>query len=255
MLNRIIEVALKAGEIIINAHCENSDVSVKPGDANFVTVYDLKVQKFIKDSFKEIIPSAHFIGEEEEAVYTTDAEYTVIADPIDGTTNFIKGFNHSCVSIALLKKGMPIIGCVYNPYTKEMFYAKKGEGAFLNGKKISVSKNGLENALVGFGTSPYYAEFYNKTFETIDKIFPIIADIRRVGSAALDICYVASGRTELYFEYLLSPWDYAAASLILTEAGGVITTDNYSEISYNRPNSIIAATNKALDDFKKVMEK
>ena len=144
----------------------------------------------------------------------------LIVDPIDGTTNFIKDYHTSCISVGIINDGIKAAGVVYNPYLNEMYYAIKGEGAFLNDKRIHVSDEPLSNGIVLFGTSPYYEELNEKSFEMAFDYFKKALDIRRSGSAAIDLCSIAAGRAEVYFELRLSPWDYAAASLILTEAGG-----------------------------------
>lgn len=252
MYDKIIDIIHQAGEFILSAKCEKSDVSSKEGEANFVTVYDLKVQNFLKENILKVLPNASFLAEEDEEDTYTLSELTVIIDPIDGTTNFIKGYNHSCISVGILQDSKPVFGCVYNPYTNETFTAHAGKGAYLNNKKIKVSENGLDNALISFGTSPYYADLFQKTMDTLNVVFKTVADVRRSGSAALDLCYVAAGRTELYFEYLLSPWDFAAAALIVKEAGGAIVTDSYHEIVFNKKIPIIAGTNQAIKDFRKL---
>lgn len=253
MNDKIIDIIHRAGDIVLSAKCEQNDISSKVGEANFVTVYDLKVQNFLKENILKILPDATFLAEEDETEKYILSNLTVVIDPIDGTTNFIKGYNHSCISVGILQDGIPMSGYVYNPYTNETFTAEIGKGAYLNGKRIHISDCGLDNALISFGTSPYYAELYRKTMNTIDKIFAKIADIRRSGSAALDLCYVAAGRTELYFEYLLSPWDFAAGALIVKEAGGIIVTDSFDEISFDKKSPIIAGSKKAVEDFKNLI--
>lgn len=254
MTDKIIEVIREAGKIVLNAKCDMNDISEKDGDANYVTKYDIAVQEFLKENILKIVPNATFFAEEDEESEQKFSTLTIVADPIDGTTNFIRGYNHSCISVAILKDRIPVFGCVYNPYLDEIFTAKLGEGAYLNGKRIKVSGQGMKNALVSFGTSPYYRGLPEKTFSIIQDIFPTVADLRRSGSAALDICYVAAGRTELYFELLLSPWDFAAGSLILQEAGGVIKTFDGSDISFDKKYPIIAATPKAYNEFIKMIK-
>ncbi|MCQ2466894.1 MAG: inositol monophosphatase [Clostridia bacterium] len=215
-------------------------MDAKTGSANFVTTYDKKVQDFLKEELLKSIPNSVFVGEEGDDKNYSLSGNCFIVDPIDGTTNFIKDYHISCVSIALLVDGDPYIGVVYNPYLDEMFYAKKGEGAFLNGKKISVSNQPLSNGLVLFGSSPYNEELHEKSFKVAYDYFKQALDIRRSGSAALDLCSIASGRAELYFELILSPWDYSAGYLIVREAGGVVTTFEGSEVTFNKPCSILA---------------
>ena len=168
------------------------------------------------------------------------AKHAFIVDPIDGTTNFIKDYHASAISIALLDEGQVVIGVVYNPYLDEMFWAERGMGAFCNGERIHVSDQPLENGLVLFGASPYDKQLWKRSFELAYAYFEKALDIRRSGSAALDLCSIAAGRAEVYFELQLSPWDYAAGSLIVEEAGGVVTGIDGEPIQFERPSSILA---------------
>lgn len=248
-MEKIIEIAKKAGQIIVNAHCNKNDIDVKPGDANFVTYYDIEVQKFLKNELLALYPNARFIGEESGEDEFSGGELIIVVDPIDGTTNFIRNTNHSCVSIGILKDKKPYIGVVYDPFKKELFTAKKGCGAYLNGRPIHVSENGLKNSLVGFGTCPYYTDLRKKTMVLVSKLLDDCGDVRRQGSAALDLCYVASGRFDIFFEYKLSLWDFCAGGLIVTEAGGIICGDSEKELEYNGASAIFAANPKAYEEF------
>ena len=226
MLEQIIEVARYCGGIILNADRSNIEISDKAGKANFVTEYDCKVQKIAQEKLEAILPEAGFLGEEEGSKVDTSKEYVFIVDPIDGTTNFIKDYKVSCISIGLVKNGERYLGVVYNPYLDEMFYGVKGEGAYLNGKRIHVSSEDLSNGIVLFGSAPYNTELAKASFDLAYEYFTKALDIRRSGSAALDLCSLAAGRAELYFEMILSPWDFAAGALILEEAGGIVTKIN-----------------------------
>ena len=226
MLEQIIEVARYCGGIILNADRSNIGISDKAGKANFVTEYDCKVQKIAQEKLEAILPEAGFLGEEEDSKVDTSKEYVFIVDPIDGTTNFIKDYKVSCISIGLVKNGERYLGVVYNPYLDEMFYGVKGEGAYLNGKRIHVSSEDLSNGIVLFGSAPYNTELAKASFDLAYEYFTKALDIRRSGSAALDLCSLAAGRAELYFEMILSPWDFAAGALILEEAGGIVTKIN-----------------------------
>ena len=225
----ILSVIRECGGILRGAHeieSQSEAVTVKPGAANFVTVYDVGVQRKLIARLGELFPGASFFAEEQD---NTGARfrntYCFIIDPIDGTTNFIHDYKFSAISVALYYDASPVFGAVYDPYLDEMFYASAGGGAFMNGKPIRVSDRPLEKALVLFGTSPYDRETYAfSTFERVRNVFLHCADVRRSGSAALDVCYVACGRADAYFEDTLSPWDFAAGLLILTEAGGKMTS-------------------------------
>ena len=194
----------------------------KEGSSNFVTAYDVKIQNFLKESLSELIPEACFFAEEDgESRRAIGEGYTFIIDPIDGTTNFMCGYNTSAVSVGLLRDGEPVFGAIYDPYRDEYFSAVRGQGATCNGAPIHVSKRPASRGLVAVGTAPYHKDTLADTvFAMTGDLFRLFADVRRSGSAALDICHVACGRTEAFCEPLLSPWDFAAGLLILTEAGG-----------------------------------
>lgn len=224
LLEQICSVARECGDIIKNADRSEIGIRDKAGKANFVTEYDCMVQRIAQEKLEKILPEADFLGEEEESKVDETKEYIFVVDPIDGTTNFIKDYHMSCISIGLIKNGERYLGVVYNPYLDELFYAIKGQGAFLNGKQIHVSNEELSNGIVLFGSSPYNTELAKASFDLVYDYFTKALDIRRSGSAALDLCSVAAGRAELYFEMILSPWDFAAGALIVEEAGGIVTT-------------------------------
>jgi myo-inositol-1(or 4)-monophosphatase len=253
--NGILKYITEAGKIIAKPLAnENDSIYSKAGTANFVTEYDLKIQSFLITKLSLLLPEAHFLSEEDTQnnYHYANNGYTFVIDPLDGTTNFIHGYRHSSVSVGLLHDGEPIYGAVYNPYTDEIFYAEKSFGAFHNGSRIHVSDRSLENSLISFGSSPYYRELADDTFNLLKKLFLASRDIRRSGSAALDLCYVADGRCDLFFEKILSPWDYAAGALILKEAGGVISTMEFGPITFDKQCSIIAANPVAYEDYKKL---
>lgn len=240
---QIIETAYYCGKILINADRTKLKVDEKEGQANFVTDYDRRIEEILRDKLSETVENAAFIGEEGEYGSFEKEGYVYIVDPIDGTTNFIKDYHASCISIALLKEGEPYIGVIYNPYLDEMFYAERGNGAFCNNEPIHVSNHSLSEGIVLFGSSPYNEELNKKSFEIAYDLFQKSLDIRRSGSAALDLCSVAAGRAELYFELILSPWDYAAGTLIVREAGGTVTDCDGNKVVYDRKCSILARGN------------
>lgn len=239
MLEQIKTAVLDASRIMLEAG--NISIHEKGGHANFVTQYDSRVQKQLTESLSEILPEAVFMGEEDNASSSyTDKGYLFIIDPIDGTTNFIRQNHTSCISVGLLKDGESVLGAVYNPYKEELFYAQKGSGAYQNGKPICVSKEPLSNGILLFGSSPYYEELARQSFDTAYYYFRKCLDLRRSGSSAIDLCDIACGRAELFFELRLSPWDYAAGSLIVREAGGFVCGPELCEIQYRKPQGIIA---------------
>lgn len=254
LLQKIIDIVEKAGDILLCATDIEESVEEKSGRANFVTLYDKKVQDFLFERLAEILPEAVFIGEEQEEHASLPEGYAFIIDPIDGTTNFMKGYRTSCVSVGLVKAGKPEIGVVYNPYQKEMFWAKKGEGAFCNGKRLRVSSHALSEGVVLVGTSPYNEELSKRSFAWAYELFVRSLDIRRSGSAALDLCSLAAGRAEFYFELLLSPWDFAAGALILEEAGGKILTAEGKELCFGQKSGVAAGNPVSLRAWQKLLE-
>lgn len=252
----------KAGKIILSAHGiresdgHGGDVKVKPGTANFVTVYDVRVQDYLIGEIRKEIPSAVFIAEEKENDSAVlDSEFCFIIDPIDGTTNFIHDYRHSCISLAMISHGETVFGAIYDPYLDELFSAEKGKGAFLNGTPMHVSNRPLALASAAFGTCPYYKDtLADKTFAFAKEIFLATSDVRRPGSAALDLAYLAAGRNDLFFEFLLSPWDIAAGGLLVTEAGGVITQIDGSPIDLSAPCSVFAANPEIHPDLIRMAE-
>ena len=253
----LLPIIKEASKIMISAHNVESDgVTNKSGDANFVTVFDKATQDFLIENITRAIPEATFVAEEQDNDYSALAgEYVFVIDPIDGTTNFIREFCHSSISVACVSRGEVIFGAVYNPYLDEMFHAEKGTGAYKNGKKISVSDRALSGALFSFGSSPYYKdELADHSFDLALRVFKECADIRRLASAALDLCYVACGRIDLFFELRLSPWDYAAGSLILTEAGGRITNMSGGPITLAETCSILAANAACYDRALRILK-
>lgn len=240
LLKQITDAVRACGEIILHADRSKSCIDEKAGHANFVTTYDKKVQQELQEKLLQILPEAVFVGEEEDIHASIAEGYAFIVDPIDGTTNFIKNYHVSAISVGLARDGERYLGVVYNPYLNEMFTAVKGQGACLNGEPIHVSSEPLHNGIVLFGTAPYYEELSQKSFEMAYDYFKKALDIRRSGSAALDLCSVAAGRAEVFFELRLSPWDFAAGSLIVEEAGGKVTTVEGEPLSLHAPCSLLA---------------
>lgn len=244
ILIQIEEAVRECAQIILNAKRNEEMVDEKSGRANFVTTYDKAVQDALQEKLLAIVPDAVFVGEEEDIHASIKTGDAFIVDPIDGTTNFIKDYHASSISVGMTRDGKQLLGVIYNPYLDEMYSAVKGHGAYLNGKRIHVSDEPLSNGIVLFGTSPYYEELSKKSFEMAYDYFKKGLDIRRSGSAAIDLCSIAAGRAELYFELRLSPWDYAAGSLIVTEAGGKVTTVEGDAIDLGKPCSVLATNGK-----------
>ncbi len=252
MLKTAVKAAKEAGEIIIKS-MENRKMIGHKSAVNILTDTDLKAEKKILSIIKKRFPTHGFLTEEGLSKKTTSDHLWVI-DPLDGTTNFFFSFPHFSVSIAHLFKGEVDLGVVYDPVRKELFHAEKGKGAFLNNKRIAISDTTkLSDALLISGFAYERGEIMKKNLENIEKIFNAGAQgIRRTGSAALDLCYVASGRVDSFWESGLRPWDIAAGSLIVTEAGGKMTGikgEKYHLMTVD----IIASNSKIHDQMLKIL--
>lgn len=245
MLEQLKALAKEAGRIFLEA--TSAEVTAKEGVGNFVTDYDVRVQKLIYSRLKQIHPDAVLMGEEDEEHTADLSGDCFIVDPLDGTQNFINGYRHSAVSIGMTRGGEPVLGVVYNPYMDELFWAEKGKGAFCNGKPLHTDAAALSESVLLFGCSSYNREQTELTFRLLRALFDQALDLRSSGSAALDLCYVASGRVNLFFEYQLSPWDYCAGSLILTEAGGRVSQWSGEKLDLERGGSVLAAGANAYD--------
>ena len=224
MLKQIMDVVRRAGEMVLSAHDIAAGTHEKTSAADLVTEYDLAVEAFLKEQLPPLCPGSIFYGEEEAENADPSRGWAFIVDPIDGTTNFVRGLRQSAISVALARDGQVEYAVVFDPYKNEMFSARRGGGAFLNGAPIHVSGKPLAEGIFGMGTAIYRREYLESTMRVTEQLFRRACDFRRLGAAALDLCDVACGRVELFFEYSLCPWDFAAGSLIITEAGGHIST-------------------------------
>lgn len=224
LLEEIAALVRQAGEIMLSARDIGARTHEKTSAADLVTDYDVAVEAFLKENLPPLVPGSVFCGEEELEYVDPGRGWAFIVDPIDGTTNFVRGLSQSAVSVALAHDGQVEYGVVWNPYRDELFTAKRGGGAFLNGAPIHVTDRPLSEGIFGMGTAIYRREYIEPTMKVTEQLLRRSCDFRRLGSAALDLCNVACGRTEVFFEYSLCPWDYAAGSLLVCEAGGRICT-------------------------------
>ena len=226
LMQRFLSVARKAaraGARELEAFARNGFRVAFKAPKNLVTEADLASQEAVRKVLAKAFPG-HNLLMEEKLDHQQGSDYTWVVDPLDGTTNFAHGYPMYAVSIGLAKGAQPIVGVVYNVPSGEWFTAVKGKGAFLNGKPIHVSRvKDLEHALLATGFPYKSVEAGRKTVKDIGHLWHGVQGIRRSGSAALDICDVACGRLDAYWEYKLSPWDVAAGQLILREAGGKAT--------------------------------
>lgn len=214
----------------------------KKGEADFVTEIDIEVQEYIIRELKTITPDIQIMAEEKENIDIDFSRPVWILDPIDGTTNLVHNFNHSAVSLALYNGKEIVFGVVYNPFSDELFMAELGKGCYLNNKRIKVSNSKkLKDSLIMVGTSSYDKDMVKGVFEDIIKVFKNSRDIRRSGAAALDLAYVACGRVDGFFERNLKPWDVAAGTILVKEAGGAVSNYIGSDITFENNCNIIAS--------------
>ncbi len=247
MINTAVKAARKAAAIINRASFDLDQVVVsRKGHNDFVSEVDKAAETAIIDVLKQAYPGHAILAEESGASSNLhdENENVWIIDPLDGTTNFLHGFPQYSVSIALRHRGQITQAVVYDPTRNELFTASKGEGAFLNNKRIRVAKRDkLADALIGTGF-PYSdlsgLDEYLKMFKIMTEKS---AGLRRPGSAALDLAYVAAGRLDGFFEKKLKPWDMAAGALLVSEAGGIIA-DFTGESGYMDKGDVIAASPK-----------
>ncbi|MBU2100991.1 inositol monophosphatase, partial [Candidatus Micrarchaeota archaeon] len=193
------------------------------GPRDIVTKADFEAESIIKKTIFKSFPSHEILAEETPRGYEL-ADFLWVVDPLDGTVNFSHDYPNFCVSIGLKQQEETVLGIIYDPILKELFTAVKGQGAFLNGKKIHVSQNSeLIKILLNTGFSYNRGEKMEFTLNAVRRMLYKIKDIRRSGSAALDLAYVASARTDSYLEYHLKPWDLCAGALLVKEAGGKVS--------------------------------
>jgi len=238
------EAANEAGKVLKKYWGKDHQIAKKQGDSDLVTEADGEAEKVVIEIIKKYYPE-HGILAEESGAFESDSEYLWVIDPLDGTTNYAHNLPFSAVSIALLKNGDPILGVVYNPLLEEFFSAQKGQGAYLNNKAISVSKiDQLKNSVFVTGFPYDRTENRHNNYLEFCYFTHLTQGVRRFGAAAIDLCYVAMGRFDGFWEQKLSIWDIAAGVLILEEAGGKVS-DYKLEKSYLKSGEIIA-TNSLL---------
>jgi myo-inositol-1(or 4)-monophosphatase len=253
MLKDTLIAATDAGaEQILRFFNQEFKISNKEGVNNLVTEADHAAEKAIIEVIHGRFPAHQVLGEESGAS-KQESEFKWIIDPIDGTVNFAHGIPLNCVSIAIEEKGKIIMGAVYNPHLKEFFFAEKGKGAFLNDKPIHVSdqKDILRSCLVtGF---PYtYINMANGPLEIFERFIRRGIPVRRLGSAAIDLCWVAAGRFDGFYEHKLEPWDSAAGYLIVEEAGGKVT-DHFGEEFSIYQHKVLATNGHIHEDLVSVI--
>jgi myo-inositol-1(or 4)-monophosphatase len=244
MLNIAVRAARRAGSIINRAALGGDALVVRAKRANdFVTQVDRAAEEAIIDIVRKAYPDHGFVAEESGAT-SPDAEYRWIIDPLDGTTNFIHGFPQYGVSIAIEHRRALAHAVVYDPVKNELFTASKGRGAFLNDRRVRVSKcTRLGEALVGTGFPFKEVSRLDLYVRQLARLMQASAGVRRAGAASLDLAYVACGRLDAFWELGLSPWDMAAGTLLIQEAGGLVG-DLEGEAGFMESGDICAGTPK-----------
>ena len=244
MLNIAVKAARRAGQIINRASLDLDRIQVSKKQHNdFVTEVDKASEAAIIETLHTAYPD-HSILAEESGETDRESEFQWIIDPLDGTTNFIHGFPFYAVSIALAFRGQIQQAVVYDPTRNDLFYASKGRGSFLNDRRLRVSRRTrLADCLISTGFPFRKGDNFKRYLQMLEVMMPACAGLRRPGSAALDLCYMAAGHTDGFFETGLSPWDIAAGALIITEAGGLI--GNFTgESDYLYQREVMAANPK-----------
>ncbi len=253
-VNVMIKAARKAGRSLVRdfGEVENLQVSSKgPGD--FVSKADIKAEQLIRAELSEARPNYGWLGEESAEVKGTDPTRRWIVDPLDGTTNFLHGVPHWAVSIALEHKGEIVAAVIYDPAKDEMFVAEKGSGAYLNDRRLRVSgRRDMIEMLFGTGIPFGGRDTLPATLKDLTKLMPRCAGVRRMGSAALDLAYVAAGRLDGFWERRLNAWDIAAGVLLVREAGGM-TGPLYEGQDLMVDGDIVAANAEVFEAFTKLL--
>ena len=218
---------------------------------NIVTTSDVAVQHFLTERLEALLPGSGFLAEEEDFADTAHRDVWVI-DPIDGTANYARGIENCCISVALVRNGEPSMGVVYSPWRGELYTAERGKGAFCNGTPIHVSDRPFERGLLFTAMSTYRKDLARTCSDIIYDLYMQCNDFRRTGSAAVELCLMAAGKVDLYFEMRLMPWDYAAAALILKEAGGTVVDFDGNFPPLMRTSMVVAANSE--DNCRRILD-
>ena len=253
-LNIMIKAARKAGRSLVKdfREVENLQVSLK-GAGDFVTRADIAAEKIIRDELMGARPHYGWVGEETGAVEGTDPTRRWIVDPLDGTTNYLHGLPHWAVSIALEFKGEIVAGVVFDPAKDEMFLAEKGQGCWMNERRMRVSgRTRLMEMIFATGIPFANRPTLPATLKDLARLMPATAGVRRWGAASLDLAYVAAGRYDGYWERGLNAWDLAAGIVLVREAGGFVQPLREGQ-DLLETGSIIAASSGAFDGFAEII--
>lgn len=252
MIRKVIAIVKEAGTIALK---REFTVQQKGSCENLVTSTDREVQRFLVQHLSALMPGSGFIGEEDD-LKTPEREYTWIVDPIDGTANYSRGIEEYAISVALAHQGEIVLGVVYNPSRGHLFRAQKGKGAFLGSKRIHVSSRSFREGLFCTAMSVYRKDLAPVCNSIIMDAYMRCNDVRRFGACAVELCYLALGLCDLFFEIRVQPWDCAAATLILQEAGGAVSGLNGTPLRWNGPLLVAAAnTQDNLDELNVIISK
>ncbi len=225
LINVMIQAAQKAARGLVRDFGEVEQLQVsRKGPGDFVSIADMKAEKTLQEALERARPDFGFLMEESGTVEGKDPHHRWIIDPLDGTTNFLHGVPHFCTTVALENRGEIIAGVTYNPVADEMYWAERGQGAYLNDRRLRVSsRSQMSEALVSTGIAHGHGDDYDAFLREVRAVMPQVTSLRRYGAAALDLAYVAAGRADIFWQRGLGAWDIAAGILLVREAGGFIT--------------------------------
>lgn len=252
MNDAFYDVLRRAGEMMLKSEAAAA-VYEKSGHANFVTETDIAVQQFLLEELHRLYPSALFMAEEESEHRLSDA-MTFIIDPIDGTTNYFRHRACSMVSVGAVEGKKPVFGAIYDPYAGRMYHAQRGCGAWCDDQRLHVTENRLDHALIGFGSAPYNTALMPLTACSLGAILPRALDIRRTGSACMELCDIAAGRSDAHFEWQLQPWDYCAGTLLVEEAGGRCGNILGGDVTYDAAIPHLAGNAACFEELRQLLQ-
>ena len=253
LLNVTIAAVRKAARALARdfGEVENLQVS-KKGPADFVSSADLKAEKTLFEELSKARPGYGFLMEERGAVEGTDKSHRWIVDPLDGTLNFLHGLPHWAISVGLEREGVLVAGVIYNVVRDELFWAEKGAGAFLNDRRLRVAaRTSLSDSVIATGLPFMGKPGHDKSLSEVKRVMGQTAGVRRFGSAALDLAYVAAGRFDGFWERDLKPWDFAAGAVMVREAGGL--AKEIDDGDFMESGAIIAANERLLTPLTKAV--
>mgnify|MGYP001316617210 FL=1 len=252
ILDTALEISDQAAELIRLSSKKIKSFKSKGEISNLVTQTDIEADKLISSKIKETFPE-HNIVSEELGSNNLHSDYTWYIDPIDGTNNFVHNYPSFAVSIGIFYKDNPFAGVVYDIPNSEKYYALKNQGSYCNDSQISVSKTKqFKEGLFVTGFIPYDEKYIDKNLQIIKNINLNSHGVRRLGAASLDMCHVAKGVLEGFWEYNLQPWDTAAGNIIVTEAGGTVSDDKNKNFNFDK--CIIASNGKVHDEFVDIIQ-